>query len=181
MSFRLTLSLTFASSHSDNPSKGVLRAMNHWISDEAERAVAEDEARARRDKLFSQQASGLWADLQHEIQQDVEKINQNQELLSRRLDGEKLRFNDLGDGELEVVKLVFPTVCLTIVNRGRYISVEREITTNRQARGSKKERENLDIELDSNDRLFLRNAQGDDLRVSEASQYLLTPLLRSTK
>lgn len=180
MSFRLTFSLTFASSHSDNPSKGVLKEMGDWIDDEANRAKSEDEARTRRQKLFIEQTAWLWSDLQRDIERDVEKINHNQELLSRRLGGEKLRFIDLGSEQIEVTKLGSPMIRLTLTNRGDHISAERMLTINGQAGRPRQELDKLSINLDPNDRLFLRNEQGVDLQVSEISQYMLTPLIRST-
>lgn len=154
--------------------------MSDWIHDEANRAKSEDEARERRQRLFTEQTSWLWADLQKDIERDVDRINQNQELLSRRLGGEKLRFTDLGDGQIEVSRLNSPTVRLTITNRGEHISVERMLTMNEPAESPKRELEKLSIDLDSNDRLFLRNEENINLQVSELSQYLLTPLIRPT-
>ena len=65
-----------------------------WVNDEAEKAKRSDEDRNRREKAYEQQMWGLWNVLKAQITNDVEEINQNQELVGRRLGGAKLELSD---------------------------------------------------------------------------------------
>jgi hypothetical protein len=149
-----------------------------WVDDESERAVTEDEDRARRERVFEQQASGMWQDLIFQLKQDVERINQNRELIDRRLGGEKLQIRDQGNG-LEIIKIVYTAIYLRLEFQGRSIGVERKIVTNGQSRRSKTERENISMEIYEGYQLVLKNERGEPLTIEEASKYLLTPLLNT--
>lgn len=147
-----------------------------WIDDEAARVRKEDEARSQREQAFTQQAYGLWEDLCHQIKQDVEKINQNKDLLMGRLHGTTLQFGVLSS-EFHVKKITFPALYLIVKYHSRYISVEREKVENAQVVETDTERENISIEPDSSYRLFLKKGNGENMTVAQASQYLLTPFL----
>jgi hypothetical protein len=151
-----------------------------WVDDEAQKAKGDDEEKARSEQAYQDQRWGLWNDLRHRMEQDVEMINQNQDLIKRRLGGEKLTYQDNEGGEIDVTKITFTAVYLRVRNRGRYVEVEREIVTNGQSRRSKKEKENLPLSMDQDYRLYLKTeADNKPLTIQEASQYLLSPLLNT--
>jgi hypothetical protein len=149
-----------------------------WIEDEAIKAREQDEEAARRENAYQQQRWQLWRDLTTVIAQDVEQINQNEDLVKRKLGGEKLRFQGDGDGSIEIVKITITAMYLRIWNRGRHIEIEREIVTNGQERRARKEHENISLEIDGNYRLILKNEAGNGLTLIDASKYILTPILR---
>jgi hypothetical protein len=152
-----------------------------WIDDEAKKAKDSDEERKKREETYDQQVWGLWQDLERQIKQDAEAINQNADLVSRRLGGEKLQIQTSPDGAngLQVVKIVYTAIYLKVKFRHRYVDVERVIVTNGQDRQSREEAERLDIDIDPNYRLYFKDENGKPITVADLSQRLLTPLLNT--
>jgi hypothetical protein len=151
-----------------------------WIDDAARQAKEEDDVRALREEAFARQSQQLWGGLYHTLQEDVSRINQNQELLRRRLDETPLRIEDV-EGGLKVTKITFPAIYLKVTFDGQRIHVAREIVLAREPKKANTEREQINFEMSSDYQLFMKSDKGSRLSVPVASQHLLTPLLNSHK
>lgn len=149
-----------------------------WINGELAEAKRRDEQKTRREETFREQAPGLWSGLRHFLKQDVEAINANQELIDRVLRGAKLNYKEDGAG-VQIVKENYPAVYLTINHRGPYIEVLRKVVTNGENRKAQEERIVIELAFEDDERLALRNPHGVFYGVADASQEILTPLLRT--
>lgn len=149
-----------------------------WIEEEATLARQREADKAQQDEIYQRGASGLWSGLRHFLEQHVQQINANQDLVDRVLAGDKLGFQEDGDG-ITIKKLNFPAIYLTINYRHRYVEVQREIVTNNGERKVRKERIVYNIVIESGDHLVFSNPHGVSLDVADVSQEILTPLLRT--
>ena len=178
MAFAINLSLILTSDRTLHTLNYLKENPMSWIDDAAKKARDEDDDRSRREKAYEQELSGLWNDLVSQIKQDIEKINQNKDLLDRRLGGDILRFVPESAGKFIIEKRTFPAMYLTVENHHKYIAAERETVTNGQTRRSSKTgTDRINIELDSNYNLFLSLAHEDakPVSISQVSQRLLEP------
>ena len=152
--------------------------MSDWIDEEVDnigRKQAELEDQAERQRALGQQSPGLWQELVRDVEAAVNKINSTQEILNRL--GDKLYYEGGRVDTFKIVKGNFPAVYLTVTTFGRYFQVERKIVTNGQSRTTKDERERIELDLDSNGRIYMKTEQGETLHVQDAVKYLLKPLL----
>jgi hypothetical protein len=149
-----------------------------WVDDELDEARVRDDQKATRDQTFREQAPGLWSGLRHFLKQDVEQINKKDQLVELVLGGSKLNYQEDGDG-VKIVKETYPAMYLTIQSRGRYIEVLRKIVTNGDNRKVKEERNVYEFVFEGDERLVIQNPNGVTLGVADASQEILTPLLRT--
>jgi len=152
-----------------------------WIDDEAKKAKQFDEEKTRREQAYEQQVWGLWRDLQNQVKEDVDGINANAELVSRRLGGEKLRIGQHPDGAdgFQVTKIVYTAVYLNVAFRQRYLEVERLTVPNGPDRQTSKARERFDIDIDPHYHLYFKDDGNNPITVADLSRRLLTPLLNA--
>jgi hypothetical protein len=58
-----------------------------------------------------------WNSLVSKIRLDVEALNKEDYLVTHRMGGQKLRFEELGDSSFKVTKIQIPSAYLTVTNR----------------------------------------------------------------
>ncbi|MBC8030854.1 MAG: hypothetical protein H7Z16_12145 [Pyrinomonadaceae bacterium] len=150
--------------------------MNDWINKELQGFAEMEKEKQRQESrrtLITSQSSRLWGDLKFAIQSSVQQLNQTPEL--RKRVGE-LKYQD-GIDRIEVTKQTFPAIYLTITNHSRDFGIERLVRANVANPQDDKSRETLDLELDSNDHIFMINKAGKPLTVDDAVHYLFAPFL----
>ena len=154
-----------------------------WIDDAAAKARSDDDDRSRREEAYQQQLGGLWNSFLHTIKRDVEEINRNQDLLTRTLGGEKLRFEELGNQTFKVSKITIPSKYMTVSNRHRYFEVERQGRPTQDGGTSKEPLEKIEIGTDSNYQLYLHlpHTNAGALSFTDMSQHLLGQFLVTVK
>jgi hypothetical protein len=155
-----------------------------WVNDFADNARDDDDNRLRREKAYEQQMWGVWNSLVSKVRLDIEVINRDNDLIKRRLGGEKLRFEQpQGDSSFTVSKITIPSMYLTVSNRHRYFEVEVKSRITPDAELSHKPLERIAVEPDEAFNLYMHlpKTNAGSLSFDDISQHLLEPLMSPIK
>lgn len=126
-----------------------------WIAEFARDAAEEDESRDRRENAYEQQMGGVWNSLVSRIRLDVEAINKHTYLITHRLRGEKLIFEQENDSSFKVSRMIIPSSYLTVTNRHQYFEVERKGRMTADSELSHEPIEKIQIEANSDYVLYM--------------------------
>jgi hypothetical protein len=148
--------------------------MSDWIDEEERRARAG--AQGQQAQAAGEGAGGgvveAWDGLRARDQADVRKIN---EKLGARLGGE-LRFTEPGAGAFEVRRSGRHAVSLRVTNVESYVIVKYTKSGDADTHRTEEFRR-LEIDADEGGSPCLKARDGQLLRLEDASQHLLKPLL----
>lgn len=150
-----------------------------WIAEFAIDAREEDDKRDRRENAYEQQMGGVWNSLVSRVRLDVEALNQHTYLLTHRLRGEKLIFEQEDDSSFKVSRMTIPSAYLTVTNRHRYFEVERKGRTTVDSELSHEPIEKIQLEANSDFVLYMSipKTGAGALSFSDISRHLLQPML----
>ena len=148
-------------------------AMSDWIDEEARRAgVGTQGQQAQAAGEAAAVSPNAWDGLRARVQADVRKIN---EKLGARLGGE-LRFVEPGAGAFEVRRSGRHVVSLRVTNVESYVIVKYTRAGDADTHRTEEFRR-LEIDADEGGNPCLKARDGQLLRLEDASQHLLKPLL----
>lgn len=151
--------------------------MSNWIDEEVQGFANDDDERKRQDDrlaLITSQSPRLWGELKLEIEAAVQELNKRPEL--RKIVGQ-LTCRPGYTQHIEVHKQTFPAIYLTVTTNSRDFGVHRRIVPSHRSTSDTEQRETLDLDLDSEGRIFMRNKDGKPLALGEAVHYLFAPFL----
>jgi hypothetical protein len=149
--------------------------MSDWIDEVARRIGAGTQGREDRAAGDARAAAGtpdMWDGLRERVQADVREIN---EKLGGRLGGE-LRFVEPGAGAFEVRRSGRHAVSLRVMHAEGYVIVKYTRSGDADTHRTEEFRR-LEIDSDDDGGPCLRARDGQLLRLEDASQHLLEPLL----
>jgi hypothetical protein len=148
--------------------------MGDWIDEEARRMGAGGQGQAAaRGAQAAGETLNPWDGLRAKVQDDVRKIN---EKLAGQLGGE-LRFVEPGAGAFEVRRAGRQTVSLRVTHVEGFVIVKYTRTGGDADTHRTEEFRRMEIDSDEDGNPRLRARDGEPLRLEDASQHLLKPLL----
>ena len=149
--------------------------MSDWIDEVARRVGADTQGRegqAADDAHTAAGAPDVWDGLRERVRADVRKIN---EKLGGRLGGD-LRFVEPGAGAFEVRRSGRHAVSLRVMHAEGYVIVKYTRLGDADTHRTEEFRR-LEIDSDEDGSPCLKARDGQLLRLEDASQHLLKPLL----
>jgi hypothetical protein len=151
--------------------------MTDWITKEVQgfaQAEAEAQHAQNRRNLIAHQSPRLWGDLTFAIKDATNVLNQTPEL--RKRTGE-LKCVDGYTYKIEVHKMVIPAIYLSVINHsGDEFGIERKMRAHVDGPITE-QRETLQLVLNAEDQVAMRNKDGRVLTIDDAVHYLFEPFL----
>jgi len=147
--------------------------MGDWIDEEARRIGAVGQGESAGAGPAARQAPNAWDGLRERVHEDVRKIN---EKLGTLLGGE-LRFVEPGAGAFEVRRSGRRAVSLRVMQAEGFVIVKYTRVGEDAETHRTEEFRRMEIDSDEDGNPGLRARDGQLLRLEDASQHLLKPLL----
>jgi len=153
--------------------------MTDWIDDFGKQLEDQEAQRAHYREVFPAQANRVWRTLVAQIRHDASRLNAKYLPIMK---GE-IKINDRelipNDNELYVDKLAFPAIRLTLRLNTSAGGITIDQTRKETVEGSYGETsERLELQLTSSDQITIKDSNGQEFTIEDASKYILERFLK---